>query len=311
MPVPFPQTMLKNLGSARCLRDICHDRMQATVKYSITPWEQWFVPESVYAPGELTIALAAPSKEIMPLYATDRRIMIHRPAGFYSSQPIVHREWPWEQLAGVARSGRRGIVLSWTDGTSTEVTDRHKRGAEQFVTRVERTLEVLRSGGSPQQQWQQIAGITPRTVDLQHEALEFVQARDHGDLHHMEPEVVDVLDTGEVPLVAQCWDKGISIFGDDFTNNADQILTTSNRAWVMTDRRFLELQGERKFRIRRQWPVWEILGARFGDEHKRPDLLITTQQQIPIPDSPRNGKRRLHQTRIVEAINEAAALVRG
>lgn len=78
----------------------------------------------------------------------------------------------------------------------------------------------------------------------------------------------------------------------------------------MTDRRFVELQGDAHFRIRRQWPANAIRGARLGDPERRTDdVLLVGDKEIPSPDSPRINPPRVAELRFAEAINEAVQLV--
>jgi hypothetical protein len=306
--IAFPQQALHNLPSARCLYDVCEDRTGASMKATLTPWEIWFVPESSFALGELTIAVAAPTKPIMPLFATDRRIMLHREQGGYRrNPPLVHREWSWDQLADVESTGWTGIRLSWRDGSRTVVRDRKRSAAKTVVARMRRALDVHRAGGSLRENWQTITGMTPQSRDPRMEALEFLHARDTSSVEGNRWHIMKVLERDEVPLSAQQWNRGLTLN----SSGTDELLAEGTRIWVMTDRRLLELQGDSSFRVRRQWDARDILGARPRDRQRRtPDTLVTTAGEIPFPSAPSVEEPTMSDIRAVAAINEAVEAIR-
>lgn len=308
MPVAYPQHALRNLASARCLRDICSDRLTRTSAHTITPWEIWFLPDLLMEPGELTIAVAAPLRQMRPLLLTDRRIMIHRQHGELSTQlPTEHREWTWNQITDISRKGLRGIRVRFRDGTHLDVADRSRAGAKDVVRRAQAALDVLSRGGSLAEHWQQITGITPRRMDPRLEALEFLRGRDGSSVAGEATDVIARLDPDEVPLAAQRWDKGLALD----TRGTDQTFMDAKRIWLMTDRRFLEMQGEMVFRVRRQWPAAEVRGARLGDPARRtPDVVLIGEEEIPAPDSPRTEPPRPADIRFAAAVDEAVRLVR-
>jgi hypothetical protein len=308
MPVAYPQDALRNLPSARCLRDVCYDRLTRTSARTITPWEIWFLPDLLMEPGELTIAVAAPLRQMRPLVVTDRRIMVHRQHGEFTTQlPTEHREWTWDQIADISRKGLRGIRVRFRDGTDLDVVDRSRAGAKDVVRRAQAALDVFSRGDSLTEHWQQITGITPRRMDPRLEALEFLRGRDGSSVAGEATDILARLEPDEVPLAAQRWDKGLALD----TRGTDQTFMDATRIWVMTDRRFLEMQGEMVFRVRRQWPAAEVRGARLGDPARRtPDVVVIGGDEIPTPDSPRTEPPRPADVRFVSAINEAAQLVR-
>jgi hypothetical protein len=308
MPIAFPQSALRNLPSARCLYDVCEDRTGTSMKVTLTPWEIWFVPERSFAPGELTIAVAAPTKPIMPLFATDRRIMLHREHGGYlHNAPLVHQEWSWDQLADVESTGWTGIRLRWRDGSRTVVRDRKRSAAKTVVARMRRALDVHRAGGSLRENWQSITGMTPQSRDPRMEALEYLQGRDTSSISGNSWHIMQVLEQDEVPLSAQQWTRGLTIN----SSGTDELLAEGTRIWVMTDRRLFELQGDVSFRVRRQWDARDILGARLRDKQRRTtDTLITTAGEIPFPSAPSVEKPTMSDIRAVEAINEAVEAIR-
>jgi hypothetical protein len=308
MPIAFPQNAVRNLASARCLRDVCVDRSLHTSKSSITDWEIWFLPDIIFAPGELTIGLIALMRQMRPLFITDRRIVMHRQNGpLTTSQPTEHVEWTWDQLAGVTRQGFRKVTLTFTDGSNLELVDRSRAGAKEFARRANAALEVVARGESLTANWQQISRIKPYPIDLQMEALEFLKGRDGSSLWAEGSRIVDELEPDEVPLAVQRWDKGLAFEG---RTGVDNLFKSGTRLWVMTDRRFVELQGDDHFRIRRQWPANAIRGARLGDPERRTDdVLLVGDKEVRFPDSPRVAPPRVAEIRLAEAINEAARLV--
>lgn len=308
MPVAFPQSTLRNLPSARCLYDVCDDRMRKSMRPTLTPWEIWFVPERSFAPGELTITVAAPTKPIMPLFATDRRIMLHREHGGYlHNAPLVHQEWSWDQLAVVESTGWTGIRLGWKDGSRTIVRDTKRSVAKNVVERLRRALDVHRAGGSLREHWQSITGMTPQSRDPRMEALEYLRGRDTSSVSGNSWHIMKVLERDEVPLSAQQWSRGLTVN----SSGTDELLAQGTRIWVMTDRRLLELQGDTSFRVSRQWDAHDILGARLRDTERRTtDTLITTAGEIPFPSAPSVERPTMSDIRAVSAINEAVEAIR-
>jgi hypothetical protein len=243
-----------------------------------------------------------------PLYITDRRIMRHRQNGpLTASQPTEHEEWSWDQLAGVSRRGFRGVVLSFTDGSTLDLVDRSRAGAKEFVRRAKAALEVPSRGQSLSANWQQITKLRPFQMDPRLEALMFLKGRDGSSLSGEGSDIVDVLEPDEVPLAVERWDKGPALE----YRGTDNLLKSGTRLWVMTDRRFIEMQGDIDFRIRRQWPAAAIGGARLGDPERRTDdVLLVDGEAIPFPDSPRVNPPREAELHFANAINEAVQLVR-
>lgn len=312
--VEFPHLHLKNLGSIRCLHDVVFDRvMRAGVQSdALTMWEQWFVPEQFFRPLELTIAISGSRKHQTRLYLTDQRILFltaRWPWDGEDSRPqeLDVQDYRWQDIAAVTKRGWHRFALEFTGGASIEVEDRARNGVKLVVQRAARALEHVRAGHDLTAAWGHITGITPREVDLQQEALNYLVARDGlGDMTTVS-DVLFKLEPGEVPLALQSWEKGFAI--ED--RQVDQLLKDGKRFWALTDRRLLILQGDVSFHVRGEIPAEEILGARIQEDNgRRRDVLLTVKGEIPFPDAPLRGKVQRDDANFAAAVNRAVELLR-
>ena len=228
---------------------------------------------------------------------------------FTTSQSTEYVEWAWDQLAGVTCQSVPKVALTFTDSTSLDLIDHSRAGSKEFVRRANAALDIVHRGESLTANWKQTTRIKPYPIDLWREALEFLTARDGSSLWSGASKIVDGLKPDEVPLAVQRWDKDLAF--EDRTG-IDNLFKSGTRLWVMTDRRFVELQGDDHFHIRGQWPANAIRGARLGDpESRTDDVLLVGDEEVRFPDSSRVAPPRASELGFVVAVNEAVAPVQG
>lgn len=313
--VAFPHLHLKNLGSIRCLHDVVFDRSTRSGADggALTMWEEWFVPEQFLRPLELTIAVSGSREHQTRLYLTDQRILFLTakwPWDGEDSRPqeLDVKEYRWQDIAAITKRGRHRFALEFTGGASIEVEDRARMGVKILVKRAARALEHVRAGRDVTAAWGDITGLSPREVNLQLEALNYLVARDGlGDMTTVS-HVLYKLEPGEVPLALQSWERGLAL---EYRDNVDQLLKEGKRFWALTDRRLLILQGDVSFHVRGEIPAEEILGARLGEpKGRRTDVLLTVKGEIPFPDSPLRDKPSRDDANFAAAVNRAVELLR-